>query len=117
MEDYQKLNQFYENKIQQIHIVGEYARKMLSDYKAALQFVDDYFRLNYSSFLNKYFKGSRRNEIRRNMTPGKFRQLFGELSPTQLKIINDRESKYIVVAAGPGAARPGYWFTSWPHCC
>ena len=75
MEDYQKLNQFYENKIQQIHIVGEYARKMLSDYKAALQFVDDYFRLNYSSFLNKYFKGSRRNEIRRNMTPGKFRQL------------------------------------------
>jgi ATP-dependent DNA helicase RecQ len=105
MEDYQKLNQFYENKIQQIHIVGEYARKMLSDYKAALQFVDDYFRLNYSSFLNKYFKGSRRNEIRRSMTPAKFRQLFGELSPTQLKIINDRESKYIVVAAGPGSGK------------
>ncbi len=27
LEDYEKLNQFYENKIQQIHIVGEYARK------------------------------------------------------------------------------------------
>jgi len=38
---------------------GEYANKMIGDYKGALQFVDDYFQLNYTSFLNKYFKGSR----------------------------------------------------------
>lgn len=105
VEDYQKLNQFYENKVQQIHIVGEYAKKMISDYKDALQFVEDYFQLNYQSFLNKYFKGSRQNEIKRNLTPAKFRQLFGELSPTQLKIINDNETKYIVVAAGPGSGK------------
>lgn len=104
-EDYQKLDKFYQNKVQQIHIVGEYARKMIDDYKAALQFVDDYFQLNYNSFLNKYFKGSRQDEIRRNITPVKFKQLFGELSPTQLKIINDKESKYIVVAAGPGSGK------------
>ena len=104
-EDYQKLNQFYENKVQQIHIVGEYAKKMIGDYKGALQFVDDYFQLNYTSFLNKYFKGSRQNEIKRNITPAKFRQLFGALSPTQLKIINDNETKYIVVAAGPGSGK------------
>ncbi|MEZ5148636.1 MAG: AAA family ATPase, partial [Bacteroidales bacterium] len=105
VEDYQKLNQFYENKVQQIHIVGEYAKKMISDYRDALQFVEDYFQLNYSSFLNKYFKGSRQNEIKRNLTPAKFRQLFGELSPTQLKIITDNETKYIVVAAGPGSGK------------
>ncbi len=104
-EDYQKLNQFYQNKVQQIHIVGEYARKMIDDYKAALQFVDDYFQLNYTSFLNKYFKGSSQNDIKRNITPKKFRQLFGELSPAQLKIINDSESKNIVVAAGPGSGK------------
>ncbi|MGB4091611.1 MAG: ATP-dependent helicase, partial [Ruminococcus flavefaciens] len=39
------------------------------------------------------------------ITPSKFRQLFGELSPTQLKIINDNASKYIVVAAGPGSGK------------
>ena len=104
-EDYQKLDQFYNNKVQQIHIVGEYARKMINDYKDALQFVNDYFQLNYSSFLNKYFKGSRQNEIKRNITPAKFKQLFGELSPTQLKIIKDNESKCIVVAAGPGSGK------------
>ncbi|PTB97276.1 RecQ family ATP-dependent DNA helicase [Marivirga lumbricoides] len=105
VEDYQKLNQFYENKVQQIHIVGEYAKKMISDYKDALQFVEDYFQLNYQSFLNKYFKGSRQNEIKRNLTPAKFRQLFGELSPTQLKIINDNKAQHIVVAAGPGSGK------------
>lgn len=104
-DDYQRLNQFYENKIQQIHIVGEYAKKMITDYQNALQFVEDYFQLNYTSFLNKYFKGNRQNEIRRNLTPAKFNQLFGELSPTQLKIINDKEAQHIVVAAGPGSGK------------
>ena len=104
-DDYEKLNQFYENKVQQIHIVGEYARKMIEDYRDALQFVEDYFHLNYSSFLQKYFPGSKANDLKLRMTPTKFRQLFGELSPTQLKIINDNESKYIVVAAGPGSGK------------
>ncbi len=104
-DDYQKLSQFYENKIQQIHIVGEYAQKMIGDYKGALQFVDDYFKLNYSSFLNKYFKGSRQTEIKRNLTPAKFRQLFGSLSPTQLEIIKNNETKHIAVVAGPGSGK------------
>ena len=104
-EDYRKLAQFYENKVQQIHIVGEYARKMLEDYKKALQFVEDYFQMNYHSFLNKYFKGSHLNEIRRNITPAKFRQLFGDLTPTQLNIIKDNQSKFIAVAAGPGSGK------------
>ena len=104
-EDYKKLEQFYENKIQQIHIVGEYAQKMINDYKEALQFVEDYFQLNYTSFLNKYFRGEKQKDIKRNITPRKFKQLFGELSPAQLKIINDQNSKYIVVAAGPGSGK------------
>lgn len=104
-DDYEKLNHFYENKVQQIHIVGEYARKMICDYRNALQFVDDYFKLNYGSFLSKYFPGSKADELRMRMTPGKFKQLFGELSPTQLSIINDNESKYIAVAAGPGSGK------------
>lgn len=103
-EDYRKLNQFYENKVQQIHIVGEYAKKMIGDYREALQFVEDYFQLNYASFLKKYFPGSKIDNLKLKMTPGKFKQLFGELSPTQLKIINDSEPK-IVVAAGPGSGK------------
>lgn len=105
VDDYKKLKHYYEQKTQMIHIVGEYAKKMMEDYKSALQFVDDYFQLEYSAFLRKYFKGDRVTDIRRNLSPDKFRQLFGELSPSQLSIINDKESKYIVVAAGPGSGK------------
>jgi len=103
--DYEKLDQFYINKVQQIHIVGEYAKKMISDYRNALQFVEDYFQLNYDSFLRKYFPGSKADELKLKMTPSKFKQLFGELSAAQLGIINDKDSKYIVVAAGPGSGK------------
>lgn len=104
-EDYQKLDQYYNNKTQQIHIVGEYAKKLSEDYKQALLFVDDYFQLNYNSFLNKYFPGTRQLEITRNLTPKKYRQLFEELSEKQREVIDDKSSTYIVVAAGPGSGK------------
>ncbi len=46
-EDYRMLNEFYKQKIQQIHIVGEYANLMVRDYDAALQYVQDYFQMDY----------------------------------------------------------------------
>ncbi|MCF8222310.1 MAG: RecQ family ATP-dependent DNA helicase [Bacteroidales bacterium] len=104
-EDYDSLKRHYEHKTQQIHIVGEYAKKMLSDYRGALTFVNDYFQLNFSSFINKYFPGSRKDEIIKSITPAQFKKLFGELSTRQLDIIKDNETQYVVVAAGPGSGK------------
>ena len=104
-EDYKMLNDFYKQRIQQIHIVGEYANLMVSDYNAAMQYVNDYFQMDYKKFISKYFKGDRVHEIERNITPKKYKQLIGELSSKQSQIINDDTSKYIVVAAGPGSGK------------
>lgn len=41
VDDYRMLNEFYKQKIQQVHIVGEYANLMVRDYEAALQYVQD----------------------------------------------------------------------------
>ncbi|RZM22481.1 MAG: DUF2075 domain-containing protein, partial [Pedobacter sp.] len=103
--DYEKLKQHYQQKVQQIHIVGEYAKKMIRNYDEALRFVEDYFQLNNASFLNKYFPGSRQDDIKRTLTPERFKRLFGELSPEQLEIIKDMDHQYIVVAAGPGSGK------------
>ncbi len=73
------LNEFYKQKIQQIHIVGEYANQMVRDYDAALHYVQDYFQMDY--------------------------QRFGMLSKRQKEIIDDHESRCIVVAAGPGSGK------------
>ena len=102
-DDYKDLEQFYENKVQQVHIVGEYARKMIQDYEGALQFVEDYFQLNYNSFLRKYFPG-RQDLITRPITQRKFQELFGTLSPQQLTIVKDT-SPNTVVLAGPGSGK------------
>ncbi len=102
-ENYKDLEQFYENKIQQVHIVGEYARKMIQDKKEAEQFVADYFNLNYSSFIRKYFQG-RQDFISRPITPQKFKEIFEELSPQQLNIVKD-VSKHTAVLAGPGSGK------------
>ena len=104
-EDYRMLDEFYRQKQQQIHIVGEYANMMVQDYDAALQYVQDYFQIDYKKFIAKYFKGERLVEIERNITPEKYHQLFGTLSEKQRKIIDDKQSKYIVVAAGPGSGK------------
>lgn len=99
------LNEFYKQKIQQIHIVGEYANLMVRDYDAALQYVQDYFQMDYHCFISKYFKGNRETEIERNVTPSKYKKLFGMLSKRQKEIIDDHESRCIVVAAGPGSGK------------
>ena len=104
-EDYRLLNEFYSQRIQQIHIVGEYAHLMVRDYQEALDFVSDYFRMDYKGFLAKYFKGNRLNEINRNITPERYNRLFGELSAIQREIIDDDQSAHIVVAAGPGSGK------------
>ena len=104
-EDYRELNEFYKQRMQQIHIVGEYAHLMVRDYDEALQFVSDYFQMDYKAFLKKYFKGNRFEEINRNITPVKYDRLFGALSPIQREIIDDDSSRCIVVAAGPGSGK------------
>ncbi len=104
-DDYRMLDEFYKQKIQQVHIVGEYANLMVKNYQAALQYVQDYFHMDYRQFMTKYFKGERVKEIQRNMTPMKYNQLFGQLSERQMEIVNDHDSRCVVVAAGPGSGK------------
>ena len=104
-EQYRLLDEFYKQRIRQIHIVGEYANLMVCDYNAAQQFVNDYFTMDFRRFINHYFKEERRAQIDQNITPAKYNQLFGELSHRQLEIIDDKQSKYIVAAAGPGSGK------------
>ena len=104
-EDYRMLDEFYKQKIQQVHIVGEYANLMVRNYQAAQQYVQDYFQMDYKRFVSRYFKGERTAEIQRNITPAKYKKLFAQLSERQKEIIADKESRCIVVAAGPGSGK------------
>ncbi len=104
-EDYQNLNEFYKQRIQQIHIVGEYANLMVRDYGKAMEFVKDYFKLEFKAFIKKYFDSKREVEIGRSISKRKHDEIFGSLTPTQKAIIDDDRSRFIVVPAGPGSGK------------
>ena len=105
-DDYKELFNYYKMKTQQIHIVGEFANMMLKSYEDSLTYIKDYFNLEYDVFLRKYFKGRQRTgEILRNITPEKYNRLFGDLSEIQKQIIDDDQSQYISVIAGPGSGK------------
>ena len=103
-EHYEQLEEYYRNKTRQIHIVGEYARRLIDDYGKAMEYSEDYFVMDYDEFLGKYFD-NRQKEINMNITPEKYERVFGELSSAQHRIIKDQQSKVIVVAAGPGSGK------------
>ena len=104
LEDFAQLARFYQSKTEQIHIAGEYAKKQLRQQEEALQFVDDYFVLDYNDFLSKYFPG-RRTKIRQAITEEQFEQIIKGLSPEQLEVVKDNKSQNILVAAGPGSGK------------
>jgi ATP-dependent DNA helicase RecQ len=105
LDDYAQLAQYYEQKVQQIHIVGEYAKKMTRNSEEAIHFTEDYFSLSYDQFVQKYFPGEKGKELKLKISPEKFKRIFGSLDTQQLEIIKDSSHRHIVVAAGPGSGK------------
>ena len=101
MDNYQDLKDYYEKKIEQVHIMGEYVSRIENKNKPNI-FVTHYFTLDYDSFINKYFK-NRKWEIRRPMTLWSYNTLFGELSDEQTNVIESSWNSLII--AGPWAGK------------
>lgn len=102
-EDYGHLRLHYQNRVEQIHMVGEYARQRARSAQAALAYVDDYFKLGHKAFIRKYFPG-RETEITRSVTRERFAQLVGDLDTRQTEVVTD-PSPHILVLAGPGSGK------------
>ncbi|MFM2375929.1 MAG: hypothetical protein RLZZ165_1026 [Bacteroidota bacterium] len=102
-EDYEVLGRYYDEKIKQVHIVGEYAKRLLQSHQMAMQFVDDYFRLDSAAFIRRYFPGKEKI-LARSLTERKFHEIFGGLSAEQNNIVRANEDQ-ILVSAGPGSGK------------
>ncbi|SEQ97250.1 ATP-dependent DNA helicase RecQ [Hyunsoonleella jejuensis] len=103
-DNYSKMDEFYLHKTEQIHIVGEYAKKCVQNYESALAYVNDYFTLDYEEFLARYFP-RKKKEIQRSITPKRFMEIIDDLDTDQTKVIEDNKSDNILVYAGPGSGK------------
>ncbi|WP_246124789.1 RecQ family ATP-dependent DNA helicase [Algibacter pacificus] len=104
IDNFKKMNDHYHHKTEQIHIVGEYAKRRIQNYESALSYVNDYFSQPYEEFLAKYFP-RRKKEIGTPLTPNRLKEVIGDLDTDQTKIVNDGKSDNILVLAGPGSGK------------
>ena len=98
--DFGLLAEHYRHKAESIHIVGEYARTMLADARAAQRMLDDYFDMDISDFRLKYTLG----DVRTAAVSDELRHKIESVNEEQRKIIRSRR-KHILVAAGPGSGK------------
>ncbi len=98
-----RLKTYYVRKIESIHIMGEYARRMRSDPHKAKAFLSDYFTMRYDAFKRRY--KLLKEQIGRPMTRRRYEKIFGTLSLAQQRIIEDNEHDAILVLAGPGSGK------------
>ena len=98
-----RLKAYYTRKVEAVHIVGEYARRMMNNHSEAANFLKDYFTLSYNRFKRRY--RLLKEDISRPMTKARYEKIFGSLSDAQKRIIEEREHRAIMVLAGPGSGK------------
>ena len=104
--DYRPLADYYRGRVQQIHIMVEFAKRGLADMSDAMRLVSDYFELNQNDFLGRWLP-NRQKELVRETSPESWRAIVESLnSPSQQRIVADeREQTNVLVLAGPGSGK------------
>lgn len=98
-----RLDKHYQTKIESIHIMGEYAKRLkVDDYKAIL-FLKDYFTLSYDNFKSKY--KLLKEKISKPITQKRYNKIFEKMSDEQKEIIQDTKTKAMMILAGPGSGK------------
>ncbi len=104
--DYQALEAHYIHKVQQIHIMQAYTERMAQDPGQGQAFISDYFAMPFDSFLQHHFPDkTTRENLSRPLTAQQHHRILGELSEAQQAVIEDKKSRAILIAAGPGSGK------------
>lgn len=103
--DYQPLSHHYQERIFQIHVMGEYARLGMEKFKQALKLVLDYFTIDKQSFFRKYFAG-REAELMNPTLIETHQKIVENLNnQQQQEIVTSSLDENALILAGPGSGK------------
>ncbi len=103
-EEYKiRLESHYQTKIESIHIMGEYAKRLQEDNYKAKQFLTDYFTLPYEEFKKRYKLS--KEKVSKPITQKRYNKIFEKMSDEQKQIISDKNTKAMMILAGPGSGK------------
>ncbi|MCP5528041.1 MAG: RecQ family ATP-dependent DNA helicase [Verrucomicrobiales bacterium] len=103
--DFQPLQHHYSERVLQIHVMSEYARRGMERIREALGLVLAYFTLGKDEFVRRYL-GSRPELLQHATTAQSFQRIVTDLdNPPQIRIVTAPENPNLLVLAGPGSGK------------
>ena len=103
--DFQPLSRHYSERIFQVHVMHEYARRGSEKIAQALKLVLGYFTMERAEFVRRFFPG-REDILERATSHESFVNIVEELrNPAQESLVSAEEKKNLLVLAGPGAGK------------
>lgn len=102
---YRQLDDYYHQKVVQVHVMYEYARIALEEVKLALRLVQDYFDELNESFIAKYF-ARRKAFLDRATSQESWNEIVTHLNNKhQEAIVHAKSEENQLILAGPGAGK------------
>ncbi|NOY75838.1 MAG: RecQ family ATP-dependent DNA helicase [Kiritimatiellaeota bacterium] len=102
---YQPLEEHYNERVFQIHVMNEYARTWGTKFRDALKMMDDYFKLEKGEFVRLYFP-DREDVVSRATSSESYRKIVESLNnPAQSAIVAAPRDANMLVLAGPGSGK------------
>jgi ATP-dependent DNA helicase RecQ len=103
--DFEPLSQHYAERVFQVHVMNEYARRGLEKIGQALNLVAAYFSLDKAAFIQRYFP-DRRDVLARATSQESFQHIVEQLgNPVQQAIVSAPTETNLLVLAGPGSGK------------
>jgi ATP-dependent DNA helicase RecQ len=103
--EFEPLASHYRERILQVHVMGEYARRGLEQMEAALELAFAYFRLGQPEFIQRYLplKASVREHA---TTAASYERIVSDLeNADQIRIVTAPVHRNLLVLAGPGSGK------------
>lgn len=104
-DDYRPLQHHYRERVLQVHVMGEYARRGLRQMREALRLVLEYFTMEKETFIRR-FLGDHPELLKHATTAQSYQRIVTDLDhPAQIRIVTAPVSANMLVLAGPGSGK------------
>ena len=104
-QDYEPLHHHYQERILQIHVMGEYAQLGVDHMGRALKYAREWFDRDRDAFLRDWFPGDTKM-LRTATSQRSFHRIVEELrNRAQQAIVTARPKDNLLVLAGPGSGK------------